>query len=65
LNIKHLSPALLGEKVQITATVKTLSGNKINCDFQVVVGSRIIAEGEQGQAILKKEKVEQIIQRLK
>jgi len=65
LNIKHVSPALLGETVKITATVKLLSGNKINCDFQVCVGERIIAEGEQGQAILKKEKVQYLISSLK
>lgn len=65
LNIKHVSPALLGEIVKITATIKFLSGNKINCDFQVRVGDRIIAEGEQGQAILKKERVESLISSLK
>ncbi len=65
LNIKHVSPALLGETVKITATVNLISGNKINCDFQVKVGDRVIAHGEQGQAILKKEKVESLIASLK
>ena len=65
LNIKHVSPALLGETVQIIATIVALSGNKINCSFTVRVGDRIIAEGEQGQAILKKEKVQNLISSLK
>ncbi len=65
LNIKHVSPALLGETVQIHATVVALSGNKINCSFTVRVGERIIAQGEQGQAILKKEKVQNLISSLK
>lgn len=65
LNIKHVSPALLGETVQILATIIALAGNKINCHFTVRVGERIIAEGEQGQAILKKEKVQNLIASMK
>jgi predicted thioesterase len=58
LNIRHKSPALLGETVQITATISRLEGNQIDCSFNVHIGERIIAEGEQGQRILKKSRIE-------
>jgi len=60
LNIRHKSPAMLGETVTITAIFRTLNGNKIDCDFRVEIDERLIAEGEQGQRILKKAKIEQI-----
>lgn len=65
LNIRHLSPAFLNDTVEFTATIKILEGHKIDCSFQVKVGDRLIAEGEQGQKILKKEKVERLIQSVK
>ena len=60
LNIRHKSPALLGETVCIRAIIEVLDGNRIDCSFRVEVGDRLIAEGEQGQRILKKSKVAQI-----
>jgi len=64
LNITHKSPALLGEAVAITAIVDEISGHSINCKFEVHVGERLIAEGTQGQKILKKEKLERLISQL-
>lgn len=65
LHINHKSPALLGETVKITATLYRLEGNNVDCDFWVKVGDRIVAEGKQGQKILKKEKVQRLIERIK
>ncbi len=65
LNIRHLSPAFLGDTVEFTATVSVLEGHRIDCTFQAKVGDRVVAEGEQGQKILKKEKVERLIQQVK
>ena len=65
LNIRHLSPAFLNDTVEFTATIEILEGHKIDCSFQAKVGDRVIAEGEQGQKILKKEKVERLIQSVK
>ena len=65
LNIKHQSPAFLGDTVIITATLCLLEGNTVNCLFEVRVGERIVATGEQGQKILKKEKVERLIEQVK
>lgn len=60
LNIKHKSPALLGEKVRIEAVIKLLEGKRIDCEWTAWVGERLIAEGEQGQMILSKEKIMEI-----
>lgn len=65
LNIRHVSPAFLNDTVTFIATVKLIEGHRIDCDFQAKVGERLIAEGEQGQKILKKEKVERLIQSVK
>jgi predicted thioesterase len=64
LNIKHASPALLGEQVSITAKITRLEGNSIDCDFWVHAGERLVAQGEQGQKILKKEKVQRLIEQI-
>ena len=60
LNIRHKSPALLGETVCINAIIDLIDGNRIDCSFRVEVGNRLIAEGEQGQRILKKSKIKEI-----
>jgi predicted thioesterase len=65
LNITHKSPALLGETVNIVAEIIRLEGNAIDCRFEVKVGDRAVAEGTQGQKILKKEKLEKLISSLK
>ena len=65
LNISHKSPAMLGETVTISATLIRLEGNTVDCEFAVHVGERLVAEGTQGQKILKKEKVARLIDNLK
>ena len=65
LNIRHISPAFLGDTVEFIATVSVLEGPKIDCSFEVRVGDRVVAVGEQGQKILKKEKVERLINQVK
>jgi len=64
LNISHKSPAMLGETVSITTTLIKLEGNTVDCGFEVYVGERLVAEGTQGQKILKKEKVARLIESL-
>jgi predicted thioesterase len=65
LNISHKSPALIGSNVEFTATIKSIQKNEIICTFIAKVGNRIIAEGEQGQKIIDKKKLEKIFQELK
>ncbi len=64
LNITHKSPAMLGQTVRIEAVLTELDGNSVNCTFSVWVNDRLVAEGTQGQKILKKEKLERIKQQL-
>ena len=65
LNITHKSPALLGDTVVIKATLTELHGNTVNCSFEVLVSDRLVAEGTQGQKILKKEKVDRLIAQIR
>ncbi len=57
LSIKHLSPALAGEELQLEARVQSLAGHEILCALEVKVGDRLIATGVTGQKILKKSKI--------
>lgn len=65
LNISHKSPALLGDIVEIRAMLTELEGNTVNCSFVVMVSDRLVAEGTQGQKILKKEKVLRLIDQIR
>ena len=65
LNIAHKSPALLGDEVEIRAMLTALEGNSVNCSFVVMVADRLVAEGTQGQKILKKEKVNRLIEQIR
>lgn len=65
LNITHKSPAMLGDTVEIKATLTELHGNTVNCSFEVLVSDRLVAAGTQGQKILKKEKVDRLIAQIR
>src|SRR5882672_1523129 len=56
VNVKHISPAFIGDKVLFEAVIDELKGNEVNCSFTARVGERLIAEGRTGQKILPKEK---------
>ncbi|MHA7102162.1 thioesterase family protein [Roseivirga pacifica] len=64
LQIEHRSPALVGDQLEISATVNSFDRNELICDILVKVGDRIIAEGKTGQKILKKEKLNRIFSSL-
>ena len=65
INVQHQSPALINQHVNFEATIKSLEKNSIICSYVAKVGDRIIATGEQGQKILKKEKLETLFSQLK
>ncbi|MEK0440117.1 MAG: hypothetical protein RLZZ504_1033 [Bacteroidota bacterium] len=65
LNITHKSPALLGDVVEIRALLTELHGNTVNCSFVVMVSDRLVAEGTQGQKILKREKLDRLIDQIR
>lgn len=60
LTIKHLSPAMVGDRVTFTATLEKVEGTDVHCTFAAQVEGRRIAEGTTGQRILKKEQIEKI-----
>jgi len=64
LNIHHKSPAMIGEILTIESKVKSMVKNQLICRFKVSVDDRMIAFGETGQRILKKEKLEKIFSSL-
>jgi predicted thioesterase len=60
VNVKHIAPAFVGEKVLFEAVIDELQGNDVNCYFTAKVDNRLVAEGRTGQKILSKEKIEKI-----
>ncbi|MEN9522451.1 MAG: hypothetical protein RL065_828 [Bacteroidota bacterium] len=64
INVKHQSPALVNSVVDFEAEITQLEKNNVICKFTAKVNDRIIATGEQGQKILKKEKLETIFSSL-
>lgn len=65
LTINHKSPALLDDDVEITAFVKEINGNELICNYEAKVGERVVAVGETGQKVLKKEKIDKLFSSLK
>jgi fluoroacetyl-CoA thioesterase len=65
IHVDHHSPALVGAKVVFEAEVKSIKGNEIICSFKATSAERLIATGETGQKILKKEKLQQLVERVK
>ena len=62
LTINHRGPAFLHETITIAAKVKTLERNELICTYEARVGEKLIADGETGQKILKKEKLTRLLQ---
>jgi len=65
LNVKHVSPALVGQSVEFVATIIEKNGAKMACSFEAKVGERLIATGSTGQMILKKSQVAKIEEKAK
>lgn len=64
VSVEHVSPAMVGQTVTFVATITELKGNSIVCSYTASVGSRLVARGEQGQKILKKERLQQLFSSL-
>jgi predicted thioesterase len=58
IEIKHISPALIGQTVRFEASFVCLHKNEVINDFNAYVGDRLIAKGRQWQKIIKKERLE-------
>ncbi|MBC5992093.1 thioesterase family protein [Pontibacter cellulosilyticus] len=61
LTINHKSPAFEGESITIVATLNKYDGYEVICNYKATVGDRLVAEGQTGQKILKKDKLARIL----
>jgi len=64
IDVRHLSPALLGSDVRIEAKLMRVEGNMIRCSYKVWCSERLIAEGEQEQRILDRVRFEKLLRTL-
>ncbi len=64
LNITHHAPALVGDEIKFIARLDAIDKNSVLCSYEAFVGYRLIASGTTGQKILKKEKLDKIMQSL-
>ena len=63
ISIQHLAPAPIGSEVTILCTCTSFDGRSIQCSFIASALGRTIATGETGQALVLKEKLQQIYNR--
>jgi len=64
ITLKHLSPALIGQEVVFTATLRDVTKNEIITDFEAKVNHRLVAEGTQWQKIINKAKFDKLLELL-
>ncbi len=64
LTVDHLYPAPLGSEVSITATLVSVNGNEVNCEFVAVANSKTIAKGTTGQKIINKAKFDALLKEI-
>jgi len=65
LNIEHIGPAFVGEKIEIEAEVVSFDNAELICNYAARVGNRLVAKGNTGQKLLKKEKLKEIFSTFK
>ncbi len=61
ITIDHRAPAFVGETLVIQATVESMNGHEVICTYCVAVENRIIATGKTGQKILKRSRIEKLL----
>jgi len=64
LNIEHISPALLGNEVDIEGEYVGIRDREIICKYEAKVEGRLVAKGTTGQKILLKENLDMIFEKL-
>tara|TARA_B100001059_G_scaffold62979_1_gene58875 strand:+ start:3761 stop:4159 length:399 start_codon:yes stop_codon:yes gene_type:complete len=65
VNIKHASPALVGDEVRFIATIKSVVHNEVVCTITAKVNGRLIAKIETGQKILNSDELEALKRKAK
>ncbi len=61
VKVVHHAPAKIGTEITFTGTFISLTKNEVLCSFEAHNGNRLIASGETAQKILRKEKLEQVL----
>ncbi|TXI32993.1 MAG: hypothetical protein E6Q58_03240 [Niabella sp.] len=65
ISIDHKSPAFVGEKVKFVSSFEEITAKgEVLTSYKAYVGTRLIAEGSQGQRILPKVKIDEIFARI-
>lgn len=65
IEIGHRSPALVGNRIDFIARLEEVNGHEVICSFRAMCGDRLVAEGRTGQKILKKEKVNRLMESIR
>jgi len=65
VTVNHLAPALVNSTILFSASITELRGNAINCSWEARENGRLVANGTQGQKIIKKQKLETLFESLK
>lgn len=52
VNVKHISPAKIGDEVRFIATIQSVVNGELVCQISAKVGNKMIAQIETGQKIL-------------
>lgn len=64
IDIRHLSPAFIGQQVVFTSTLQAVNKNEVITDFIARTNDRIVATGRQWQKIIPLEKLKRIFEQL-
>jgi predicted thioesterase len=65
LTVHHKNPAFVGQEVSIRAWVEQINGNELICSYEASANERLIATGQTGQKIFKKEKIDRLFDQIK
>lgn len=63
LSIDHKGPAFIGEEILFEAWVDSIERNELICHYQARIGDRLVAIGKTGQKILKREKLNRLMEK--
>lgn len=65
LTVNHKAPAFVGEEILITACIEQMNGFELICSYEVTVKDRVIATGQTGQKIFRREKIARLFEQQK
>jgi predicted thioesterase len=65
LTIEHKAPALIGQRVDVIATLESCSGNDVLCSWEALASGRLLATGTCSQKVLDRGFLQQRFDRLR